>query len=412
MASMPRSGLRAWTASSAATGEQICGYNSRDSNKIASITKIFNLFTAFSLCDQFNIDPQSLMIQVSKYSSSIRGTTANLKEGDTLSLNDLFYCMMLPSGNDAASVIAEHLGGYLANCSISKNRDGQNSLQTVKGSRVQLHSESRYPNKSNFNDNIRHHLPRISSNKKCGEDDDDDDNESSIIINTNPIRFTDIFEDIDSIEDSKEEGLKNGSSTDFVVLENTSIDFKAKIKQGINTIKDNKEVLDERRDRNLIEKSKFHINIYLQKINSDLKERLGLVDTVLGNVHGMYHQDSRSSSAEVASAFYQIISNIGAHKIMNSQYKRVFITRGNSKRYNFYKNTNQLLEAGFVGKTGMTPSAKGCLVTETNIYKKGFIIVVLGCLNSKSRFLQTKLVAKWIKDNFKSLKGHRASNFN
>lgn len=41
------------------------------------------------------------------------GTTANLIEGDVLSIEQLFYGMMLPSGNDAAYLLAEHFGKLL-----------------------------------------------------------------------------------------------------------------------------------------------------------------------------------------------------------------------------------------------------------------------------------------------------------
>lgn len=42
------------------------------------------------------------------------GTKANLKSGDMLTLEQLYYGMMLPSGNDAALVIADHFGKILA----------------------------------------------------------------------------------------------------------------------------------------------------------------------------------------------------------------------------------------------------------------------------------------------------------
>ena len=40
----------------------------------------------------------------------IPGTTANLKIGDVLTVEDLIYGMMLPSGNDAAYALAEFFG--------------------------------------------------------------------------------------------------------------------------------------------------------------------------------------------------------------------------------------------------------------------------------------------------------------
>lgn len=40
----------------------------------------------------------------------IGGTSANLSEGQVCSLLELFYGMMLPSGNDAAIALSEALG--------------------------------------------------------------------------------------------------------------------------------------------------------------------------------------------------------------------------------------------------------------------------------------------------------------
>lgn len=41
------------------------------------------------------------------------GTTANLSENEWISIEDLLYGLMLPSGNDAAMVLAENFGCLL-----------------------------------------------------------------------------------------------------------------------------------------------------------------------------------------------------------------------------------------------------------------------------------------------------------
>ena len=61
-------------------------------------------------CEKYSLDKDLLYLQVTKEAVMQVGTTSNLKEGDILTLNDLFYAMMLPSGNDAAYVIAENIG--------------------------------------------------------------------------------------------------------------------------------------------------------------------------------------------------------------------------------------------------------------------------------------------------------------
>jgi len=50
-------------------------------------------------------------IEVDKKAAAIGGSTMRLKAGDKLTLNDLLYGLMLPSGNDAAMQIAISVGG-------------------------------------------------------------------------------------------------------------------------------------------------------------------------------------------------------------------------------------------------------------------------------------------------------------
>ena len=60
-----------------------------------------------------DIDIYTTFVNISKKASKIFGTSANLKEGDLVSINDLLHGLMLPSGNDAAHALAENFGIYL-----------------------------------------------------------------------------------------------------------------------------------------------------------------------------------------------------------------------------------------------------------------------------------------------------------
>ncbi len=73
----------------------------------ASLTKIMTIYLALkygTLTDS---------VTVSKNATSVPSdsSVAGLLEGDTLSLKDLLYGTMLPSGNDAAVAVAEHISG-------------------------------------------------------------------------------------------------------------------------------------------------------------------------------------------------------------------------------------------------------------------------------------------------------------
>jgi D-alanyl-D-alanine carboxypeptidase len=54
-----------------------------------------------------------MLVRVSDIASKMIGTTANLKSGTWIILKDLLYGAMLPSGNDAAYVLAEIIGFIL-----------------------------------------------------------------------------------------------------------------------------------------------------------------------------------------------------------------------------------------------------------------------------------------------------------
>ena len=54
-------------------------------------------------------------VNILRQVSGFPGTTANLKGGDSLSVKQLLYGMMLPSGNDAAQSLGIYFGLILLN---------------------------------------------------------------------------------------------------------------------------------------------------------------------------------------------------------------------------------------------------------------------------------------------------------
>ncbi len=77
------------------------------------------------------MDYDSVRIKVSSLAANISGTTAQLKENDTLTVRQLLYGLMLPSGNDSAILLAEHFGEYLSdekyfNCQEFSNISNNN----------------------------------------------------------------------------------------------------------------------------------------------------------------------------------------------------------------------------------------------------------------------------------------------
>ncbi len=94
-------------------GQLLFGGKERERKEIASLTKTMTLYTSLSLMKRFGLDPMKAEVTVSREASMIEGTRAEIREGDVFILNDLFYAMMLPSGNDVAQCLAEYFGALL-----------------------------------------------------------------------------------------------------------------------------------------------------------------------------------------------------------------------------------------------------------------------------------------------------------
>ena len=97
-----------WGVFNGSNGEILFGKNYNTRREIASLTKIMTCFTVIQLSKALNIDMKSENIVISKRASLIIGTKAELEKGDKLSVYDLLFGLMLPSGNDAAIALTEH----------------------------------------------------------------------------------------------------------------------------------------------------------------------------------------------------------------------------------------------------------------------------------------------------------------
>ena len=63
-------------------------------------------YLVIKLCKSWGLQIDKTEITVTSVASDIRGTTANLETGDVLTVEQLLYGLMLPSGNDAAFALA------------------------------------------------------------------------------------------------------------------------------------------------------------------------------------------------------------------------------------------------------------------------------------------------------------------
>ena len=92
----------------AETGRVLYAHNAHAALPMASTTKIM---TALLALERGNLsDP----VTASRNAFGVPGTSIYLSEGETLSLEEMLYGLMLASGNDAAVAIAEHIGGSVS----------------------------------------------------------------------------------------------------------------------------------------------------------------------------------------------------------------------------------------------------------------------------------------------------------
>lgn len=87
------------------TGRILWGKNINVKRPMASTTKIM---TAVIALEKGNLDDT---VTASPKACAISGSSIWLQPGEKLKLKDLIYGMMLKSGNDAATAVAQHIGG-------------------------------------------------------------------------------------------------------------------------------------------------------------------------------------------------------------------------------------------------------------------------------------------------------------
>lgn len=80
------------------------------------------IMTALLAIEMGKLDDQITVTQAALSSVEIGAVSANLKVGEILTLEDLLYCMMVGSANDAAAVIAEYISGSQSRFVLEMNK--------------------------------------------------------------------------------------------------------------------------------------------------------------------------------------------------------------------------------------------------------------------------------------------------
>jgi len=103
----------------ACSGRVLYQKNAFEKMPMASTTKIM---TAIVALEHGNV---SDIVQVSQNASGTEGSSIWLSAGETMSLSDMLFGLMLASGNDAAIAIAEHISGSVGEFTKLMNAKAQ-----------------------------------------------------------------------------------------------------------------------------------------------------------------------------------------------------------------------------------------------------------------------------------------------
>ena len=99
---------RACAVMDVASGRLLLQHNAEEALPMASTTKVM---TALLALERGNLSDE---VTCSRNAFGVPGTSIYLSEGETLTLEQMLYGLMLQSGNDAAVAIAEHIGGSVS----------------------------------------------------------------------------------------------------------------------------------------------------------------------------------------------------------------------------------------------------------------------------------------------------------
>lgn len=104
---------KAWAIADGKTGKILWSHDAEKRFDIASTTK---MMTAYLVAQLAAADEKVLseVVTFSERADKTPGSTADIRAGEQLTVGELLYGLMLPSGNDASVALAEHFGARFA----------------------------------------------------------------------------------------------------------------------------------------------------------------------------------------------------------------------------------------------------------------------------------------------------------
>jgi len=114
---------KAWAIGDGETGERLWGHNDAQRLDMASTTKIMTGLLVTTMAEQ-DASVLEETVVFTQRADETTGSTSGVRAGERLSVDELLYGLLLPSGNDASVALGEHFGGRLtAGEAISSDTD-------------------------------------------------------------------------------------------------------------------------------------------------------------------------------------------------------------------------------------------------------------------------------------------------
>jgi D-alanyl-D-alanine carboxypeptidase len=342
-----------WVIIDGATKRCIAEFNSREVRGMASLTKMMTCAIILRLAEEH---PQLLQLQVVVTRRAVEigklGTTAALRHGETLTVSDLLYAMMLPSGNDAASLLAQAIGPHIVIQSARSPKKKGAPLKDV------TNIDSSTPLKGVANIDSSTPLKDVAN------------------IDSSPGQCA----------SSPSKPMGKGAALRFSRFHlSSALDLSLPLdpSAAVSSFNGDCETAE-----------KCFVDIMNQ-----IACNQGWKDTHFCNPHGLGHPLHNSSARSLAFLSNDVMKLSTFRTIVASrEYKCTTSMQDGRVLARAWNNTNKLLGSyGYDGiKTGITPTSGGCLASRFWRGDRQFIIVTLGSNCENTRFTDTMSLMRWV----------------
>lgn len=131
----------------AATGTVLFEKNADEALPPASVTKVMTLLLVMEAVDNGQLQ-LSDMVTVSAHAASMGGSQVFLKEGETMSVEEMVKCVVIASANDCAVALAEHVAG---------SEEGFVERMNTRAAELGL-ANTHFENTNGLDDTVQNHM--------------------------------------------------------------------------------------------------------------------------------------------------------------------------------------------------------------------------------------------------------------